>query len=55
MPMTYRDAVRCIKRRGKKLLEHEKEHDTFTMPWGTKSAFRVIGVPCDRKFRAGLP
>ncbi len=36
MPMTYRDAVHCIKRRGKKFLEHGKEHDTFTMPWGTK-------------------
>lgn len=32
MPMTYRDAVHCIKRRGKKFLEHGKEHDTFMMP-----------------------
>lgn len=37
MPMTYRDAVHCIKRRGKKLLEHVKEHDTFTMPWGNEN------------------
>ena len=36
-------------------LEHGKEHDTFMMPWGTKSAFRAIGASCDRKFRAGLP
>lgn len=36
MPMSYRDAVRYIRERGGKLLNHGKEHDTFIMPWGTK-------------------
>lgn len=44
MPMTYRDAVRYIKERGGVFLEHGKEHDTFIMPWGTKTASRATGA-----------
>lgn len=36
MPLTYRQAVKLIKQNGGKFTAHGKEHDEFTMPWGTK-------------------
>ena len=34
--MTYRQALRLIKANGGTFTGHGKEHDEFTMPWGTK-------------------
>lgn len=36
MPLNYRRAVKLIKQNGGLFTGHGKEHDEFTMPWGTK-------------------
>ena len=36
MPLNYRQAVKLIKQNGGLFTGHGKEHDEFTMPWGTK-------------------
>ncbi|MBM6775467.1 hypothetical protein [Olsenella profusa] len=36
MPLTYRQAVRLIRENGGRFTGHGREHDEFTMPWGTK-------------------
>ena len=36
MPLTYHTAVRLIRGRGGIFTGHGREHDEFTMPWGTK-------------------
>lgn len=44
MPLTYREAVKLIKKQGGKFIRHGGEHDIFMMPWGTS-----VTVPRHKK------